>query len=451
VGLSFAALLRQIVIWLTLASFLAVQTAAVADPHDEGVAAGQAANPLARGSVDASSASAVVPGYTATPPEISYGGQPNLSGQSSAQLAACALTPNDPVCQALLGALASAHTPREAISPNDPAVLAGQQIANNPAAVLQDLASYYSGCQVVPGSSASNCPANAFCLAGGCFNTAYTNDADFARSMSFLEVAREAGVYLDTDAMQVFKGEANHCRDRLLKNCCYADGAGKGMTNQSMFGTGSRLVFDVLMNAGNRQFLYQGMQALLLGGGFSGSFTTYGVTVAVNGAALPAGSVAVYSGQSMIVAVDPWSLAIAVVIYIVMSMMSCNEEEGKLAMKEGAKLCHAIGTYCSSCIRVLGACISCIEHTTSKCCFNSVLARLVNEQGRLQVGKGWGTANTPDCSGFTIAQLQSLDFGHMDLTEFYASIVPTLPNVGAIQNSNSAGAVNCYYGQGRCQ
>jgi conjugal transfer mating pair stabilization protein TraN len=39
----------------------------------------------------------------------------------------------------------------------------------------------------------------------------------------------------------------------------------------------------------------------------------------------------------------------------------------------------------------------------------------------------------------------------MDLTEFYASLVPTLPNVGALQ-SNSAGRVpTCYYGQGRCQ
>jgi hypothetical protein len=111
-----------------------------------------------------------------------------------------------------------------------------------------------------------------------------------------------------------------------------------------------------------------------------------------------------------VVAFDPWSLAIAVVIYIVMSMSSCNEDEGKLAMKEGAGLCHTIGTWCSSCIRIFGKCVACIEHTTGKCCFNSKLARIVNEQGRVQVGKGWGSGKNPDCSGFTIAQLQSLDF-----------------------------------------
>ncbi|MDF3833066.1 type-F conjugative transfer system mating-pair stabilization protein TraN, partial [Cupriavidus basilensis] len=300
-------------------------------------------------------------------------------------------------------------------------------------------------------TSVANCPANVFCLGSSCFNTSYTNDTDFARSMTYMEAAREAGVYLDPNTMQVFKGEGNRCRDRLLKNCCYTDSAGAGMTNQSLFGVGSRLVYDVLMNSENRQFLYQGMQALLMSGGFSGTFTTYGVTVAVNGAALPAGSAVLYAGDSMVIAFDPWSLAIAVVIYIVMSMMSCNEEEGKLAMKEGAGLCHSVGTWCSSCIRILGKCVSCIEHTTGKCCFNSKLARIVNEQGRLQVGKGWGSGQNPDCSGFTVAQLQSLDFAAMDLSEFYASIVPTLPNVGAIQGNNANRLTHCYYGQGKCQ
>jgi conjugal transfer mating pair stabilization protein TraN len=87
-------------------------------------------------------------------------------------------------------------------------------------------------------TTASNCPANVYCLGTNCFNTSYTNDADFARSMSLMEAGREAGVYLDTSKMQVFKGEGNRCRHRLLKNCCSSDSAGAGMTNQSLFGTG---------------------------------------------------------------------------------------------------------------------------------------------------------------------------------------------------------------------
>ena len=799
--------MRKWIAWFTIFCFVTTQTSAVAGPHEEGVAAGQAANPVARGSVTTPSATTVVPGYTTAPPESAYYRQPNMAAQGNARLALCATLPNDPVCQAQRGALSSANTPRPAILPDDPSVAAARAIGRSPSSVLGSLAAYYSGCtttmtpvpattqtrtcvryqgvgnyscgrsltvsterttsctpgdwfahagagrtgldaqclpdrpetaqhfrvtqdaaplsffdvdmtrpvvspemvsvlstsysamtgqpirtgvwvtdkscvgsacsltaiiaaesqesctgsgdsgttctsvepflkvhaacragtqsgnniqntvctggdgggcdtttldgtkcyapaassgtyvgtditgslprfmwnfdadravvgwsvnpaygpiptmrlryakpltavtatdrwddqcpalsaggrcsvstaavctdgpatKVIDGvsiardcweytstmtctsaapvdqcsplvaagctptasvckqtnaitgtcevledryscpvpaqtvTSASNCPSNVFCLEGSCFNISSPNDPDFARSMSILEAGREAGVYLDSDRMQVFNGEQNRCRDRLLKNCCYSDGAGAGMSNQSVFGTGSRLVYDALMNSENREFLYQGLSALLTSGGFSGTFTSYGVTVAVNGAALPAGSTVLYAGESLVVAFDPWSLVIAIIIYIILSMMSCNEDEGKLAMKEGAKLCHTVGTWCSSCFRVLGSCVSCTEHTTSKCCFNSMLARIVNEQGRTQIGKNWGGVQSPDCSGFTVAQLQTLNFAAMDLTEFYASLVPTLPSLATLQGNGASRIPTCYYGQGRCQ
>jgi conjugal transfer mating pair stabilization protein TraN len=799
--------LRRFIAAFTSAAMLITQTASLAGPHDEGLAAGTAANPVARGSVTTPSARSVVPGYAASAPQSSHYRQPNLAAQGSASLAACAATPNEPVCAALRGAMASANTARPAITAADPAVMAARDITRSPSSVLEGLASYYSGCAItsntVPASvqsrtclryqgignlgcsrtlsvevqrttscqpgewfahaesgstgldvqcqpdrppaiqrfrltqdqlpltyfnadmtsavaspelvavtatnsslgspgtlirtgvwitergctgnqcaltaivaeeqrelcangnegtftctseplfikvhaacpvgqqrggniqhsvcnadngctttvfddskcyapggasgallglditgefsdatwnpgvdrpvtawqlnpaygpiptmrlsytrattevatidrwddqcpalgagsrcttasapactdgpgtkivdgvpvtrdcwsytttmscassaatldqcaplaaagctpratscrqanaatgaceifedtyscpvpaqtatGASNCPSNVFCLEGNCFNIGSAPDADFARSMTLLEASREAAVYIDTDRMQVFRGEENRCRERLLKNCCNTDGGGAGMSNQSVFGSGSRLVYDILTNSDNQQFVYQGMVALLTGAGFSGSFTAYGITVAVNGAAIPAGSVAVYSSQTMIVAFDPWTLVIAVIIYIIVSQLSCNEYEARLALKEGAKLCHTVGTYCSTCLRILGSCASCTEQTTSKCCFNSMLARIINEQGRAQIGKGWGNETAPDCSGFTVAQLQSLNFAAMDLSEFYASLVPTTPNVGALQG-NSAGRIpTCYYGQGRCK
>ncbi len=304
-------------------------------------------------------------------------------------------------------------------------------------------------------TKASNCPSNVFCLGTSCFNIAYTNDADFGRSMSMLEAAREAGVYLDTDRMQVFKGEADSCRNRLLTNCCSTDPAGRGMSNQSVFGTGSSLVYDVLMNSENREFLYQGLSAMLTSAGFSGTFSAYGFTVAVNGAALPAGSTAIYAsstaaGEGFVVAFDPWSLVIMIIIYIVLSMMECNAGESRLALKEGAALCHTIGNYCSSCTRILGVCVSCVERTTGKCCFNSMIARIINQQGRAQVGKGWGSAQGPDCSGFTVAQLQRLDFAAMDLSEFYASLIAKNPNLATLQENNASRIPACYFGQGKC-
>ena len=50
-----------------------------------------------------------------------------------------------------------------------------------------------------------------------------------------------------------------------------------------------------------------------------------------------------------------------------------------------------------------------------------------------------------------VAELQRLDFGAMDFSEFYASIVPKLPDAAAITSGATAGAASCYYGQGRCR
>ena len=80
-----------------------------------------------------------------------------------------------------------------------------------------------------------------------------------------------------------------------------------------------------------------------------------------------------------------------------------------------------------------------------------MLARIINEQGRVQVGKSWGSAQGPDCAGFTIAELQSLDFAAMDLSEFYASLVPTLPDLTSLQGQGAGRLPTCYFGQGRCQ
>ena len=506
--------LFRAVAWGTMASFIAAQHIAIAGSHEEGIAAGQNANPAIRADITESSASGIVPGYTATPPERNLYGETDLSNRAESELAACAATPDDPTCQAMLGARDSANTARPGISAHDPDTLAARRISENPQSI-EDIASFYGGCTTTASATGStetracrqtaadsaqdecaplvaagctlsgsecrknneatgaceitekryacavaasttatvsNCPANVFCFAGECFNTAYTNDADFARSMSYLEAAREAGVYLDPGSLRVFTGEAGKCRKRLLKDCCYSDSAGASMSNQSVSGTGSRLVFDILMNSENRAFLYNAMTSLVTGAGFSGTFSAYGVSIAVNGAAVPAGSTVLYSGQSMIIAFDPWTLAIAVILYVVMEMSSCNDDEGKLAIQEGARLCHTVGTYCSSCIRVFGKCVSCTEHKTGKCCFNSMLARLINEQGRAQVGKGWGSGKSPDCSGFTVDELQRLDFSKMDLTEFYSSIVPTLPNAAQIIDAQRDRAPSdCYYGEGKCQ
>ena len=44
-------------------------------------------------------------------------------------------------------------------------------------------------------------------------------------------------------------------------------------------------------------------------------------------------------------------------------------------------------------------------------------------QGRGQIGKSWGGTRSPDCSGFTLDELPTVDFEAMDLSEFYDDVV----------------------------
>lgn len=92
-----------------------------------------------------------------------------------------------------------------------------------------------------------------------------------------------------------------------------------------------------------------------------------------------------------------------------------------------------------------------MKQTHSFCCFNSRLGRLINEQGRAKLGRCWGTAQQPDCSGFTVTELQALDFARMDLFEFYAEIAPTLPNAQDAVNRIGNRVPQCYFGQGQYQ
>ena len=80
-----------------------------------------------------------------------------------------------------------------------------------------------------------------------------------------------------------------------------------------------------------------------------------------------------------------------------------------------------------------------------------MLGRIVQEQGRQQLARDWGTPQSPNCVGFTTTEIAALDWSRFDLSEFYASIVPNMPDVGAIQGGNVDRAANCYYGEGRCQ
>lgn len=96
-------------------------------------------------------------------------------------------------------------------------------------------------------------------------------------------------------------------------------------------------------------------------------------------------------------------------------LLGCSREEVLLHQRDAQGLCAYVGTYCSS--SVLGVCIT---KRKAYCCFESKLSRILQEQGRAQLGKPWGKPKTEQCRGFTIDEFSRLDLSQMDFSEVYA-------------------------------
>lgn len=95
--------------------------------------------------------------------------------------------------------------------------------------------------------------------------------------------------------------------------------------------------------------------------------------------------------------------------------LGCSQEEILLHQRDAQGLCAYVGSYCSD--NVLGVCL-----TKKKvyCCFESKLSRILQEQGRPQLGLGWDKPRRETCRGFTIDEFSRLDLSKMDFSEVYA-------------------------------
>ena len=114
---------------------------------------------------------------------------------------------------------------------------------------------------------------------------------------------------------------------------------------------------------------------------------------------------------------------------------SCNDTEKALfdIRDQDKGPCHYVGEYCAS--RFAGVCI---EKKKSYCCFSSKLSRILQEQGRAQLGTDWGSASSPDCTGFDMCEFQSLDFSQIDLSEYFGDIVTsfTIPTISEVTSGS---------------
>ena len=109
---------------------------------------------------------------------------------------------------------------------------------------------------------------------------------------------------------------------------------------------------------------------------------------------------------------------------------SCSEEEKALGDAKEDKITISLGEYCAE--KVLGICI---RKKKSYCVFSSKLARIVQEEGKAQLGLNFGSAKHPDCRAFTPNQLQRIDMDSMDFSDFYEDLHEgiDMPNTDEIQ------------------
>jgi len=119
----------------------------------------------------------------------------------------------------------------------------------------------------------------------------------------------------------------------------------------------------------------------------------------------------------------------------------CSQQEMLLDVEDRMGLCHYVGEYCSQ-----KALFVCTTERMSYCCYQSELARVIQEQGRAQLGMDFGTAQTPSCGGFTVAQFSQLDLSKMDFSEVYANFTSAVSLPSSLQTSAQIQtAVQQYY------
>jgi type-F conjugative transfer system mating-pair stabilization protein TraN len=100
-----------------------------------------------------------------------------------------------------------------------------------------------------------------------------------------------------------------------------------------------------------------------------------------------------------------------------LGLSNCSEEEKALANFKQEKKCVFVGTYCAE--KSLGMCL---KKKSTYCCFGSRLARLLHDQGRSQLGLNYGNAESPQCRGFTLEELQKITFDTLNMSELYEDL-----------------------------
>ena len=129
---------------------------------------------------------------------------------------------------------------------------------------------------------------------------------------------------------------------------------------------------------------------------------------------------------------------------VLVGLGNCSSAERELARERHDGNTRYLGEFCAR--RILGICVT---RERRWCVFGSKLGRIFQEQGRAQLGIGWGS-----CRGLTVAEIEAVDFDALDLSEFTANLLDggkapsvSLPNAGGTR-SLMRNRIRAFYGRG---
>jgi hypothetical protein len=88
----------------------------------------------------------------------------------------------------------------------------------------------------------------------------------------------------------------------------------------------------------------------------------------------------------------------------------CNSDEKHLMEQRAKNLCVYVGKQNKGRLNVV------VKHNF--CCFPTMLDKVIQVEGRKQLGLNFGSGGNANCRGLTLEEIQRLDFSQMDFTEF---------------------------------
>lgn len=173
--------------------------------------------------------------------------------------------------------------------------------------------------------------------------------------------------------------------------------------------------------------------ALFSAGGQAAFDSAGNLTPAAESGGVELGGGAAVAGEMLSTLMGAYTV-VMIIIMIIQMVYSCEQSEYELAAKKQLKVCKDLGTFCKS--KVAGVCW---EREESYCCYNSPLARILNEQIKPQLGMDFGTPENPSCTGIKVSDLDRVDWTQVNLDEWLGILaqtghLPTDANAAAMLN-----------------